>query len=324
MKSLSRSRCALIASLLTVPAVLAQPAWKHVQPWTPPLASHESRVVSCTNRTPFTQIAADDWICGKTGRIVRFMWWGVLNTPAQAQRPFYIAIYRNLPGSCAPDLAQPIYQRCAVPDFVRYVGTDCQDRRVYRMGVAVPTAAAFVQQVDTHYWLQISEADAESVQPNVENFQWSAHRAIKNCEAIQFPPFTQPILDACDGNRDDLAFALQSRDISGTITLPAGFSLRNPFLLSLYDTAGNLLEEMPVELGADGSYTVNPESPEGVYIVELSGNGGLPKRATLDLRDDQINRLDFGGLNFGDLNGDDQISIEDLATLLANFGRMFP
>ena len=73
------------------------------------------------------------------------------------------------------------------------------------------------------YWLQISEDDERSIRPNIEDFQWSAHRQIRGCRALQRDAtgaITTPLFDVCDDKPDDLAFALFSRSIIGTIPTP--------------------------------------------------------------------------------------------------------
>ena len=306
---------------------LAQPvtlAWKYVQPWTPPRAAFTSRVISCEQPSPFPQIAMDDWICGASGRITRVTWWGTLNTPLQAQRPFYIAVYGSAATACVPNPADLQFQICVVPDYAKYVGTDCQQRRVYRMSAALPATNPFVQQQGTHYWLQISEADQQSVQVNVENFRWSGHRQIQNCRAVQAPPaWIQPLIDPCDQQPDDLSFALQSRDIAGTIN-PGG--LVPPIMvLELHTPAGDLLETLPVEPDDQGRFFLAPEVPDGPYVAVLRGGCALEKRATIMLQDGQCTMIDsFFDIFYGDINADGSIGLTDLSMMLAGFGLSQP
>lgn len=309
----------IVGALAAIPASLAQGVfWKYVQRWTPRLASHESRVFSCAQPQPFDEIAMDDWVCGATGPIVRVTWWGVLSSPAQARRPFYVAIYGSQPTACLPNQQALLYSTCVVPNYIRFRGVDCEGRRVYQMSAIFPTAAPpFTQQQGVHYWLQISEADAQSIRPQLEDFRWSSHRYIKNCPAISAPPLTQPILDACDGEPEDLAFGLASRDIHGVIV-----GVRGPLQLSLFDPdTGDLVEQLVVEPGDDGAYTVNPEAPDGAYGLELSAPGMLPVRRTVMLANGMCTQIDFADVALGDLDGDGSVSINDLALMLANFGR---
>lgn len=296
----------------------AQLAWKWVQPWTPPRAAFQSIVRGCTIPQPFPRAAADDWICGQTGPIVRVTWWGTLSHPAQGTRPFYVAIYSSAATACVP--AQLLYQTCVIPDTRLYVGTDCQQRRVYRLSAPLP--APFTQQVGTHYWLQISEADAESIQPQVENFRWSGHRPIVQCRAVQFPPnFVTPLLDACDGQPDDLSFALQSRSLSGTIRIAGAAPVPAVLLMELlHPETGEVAERLCVEPDEDGHYSVSPESPAGPYLVQLSAGGIIAVRRTMVLMDDQDNSLSFFDVFVGDLNADGRNDLTDLALVLSTFG----
>jgi hypothetical protein len=172
--------------------------------------------------------------------------------------------------------------------------------------------------------LQISEPDQQSIQVGVENFRWSGHRPIEFCPAVQFPPMMQPILDACDGAPDDLAFALQARDISGTIVVPTGVLVPNPLQLRLYDTAGMLREELVIEPDEGGNYDVAPESEDGMYVAEISGAGIIPSRRSVELVDGQCNRVSFFDVFYGDLNSDGACALDDLSIMLSNFGRTLP
>lgn len=309
----------ILGTMSLLPSALAQGVvWKYVQPWTPRLASHESRVRSCSTPQPFAKVALDDWICGATGPIVRLHWWGVLSSPQQARRPFYVAIYATLPGACQPNPQALLYSACVTPNYIRYRGTDCEGRRVYHMSAVFPTTQPFfVQQAGQHYWLQISEADEESIRPQLEDFRWSSHRYIKNCPAVEAPPVTQPLFDACDGGEEDLAFGLGSRDISGVIV-----GIGGPLTLSLFDpSSGDLVEEVVVEIGDEGNFTVNPEAPDGTYVLVLDGPGMLPIRRTVTLENGTCTRMSFFDVFVGDLDDDDQVSINDLALMLSSFGR---
>lgn len=315
---------AFVACAESAMAQLVPLPWKYIQRWTPPRASFTSKVRSCQQPTPFPLIAMDDWICGASGRISRITWWGTLNTPAQAQRPFYIAVYGSVTGACVPNPQDQVFQICIVPDYAKYVGTDCQQRRVYRLSAALPATASFIQEQGTHYWLQISEADQESVQFNVENFRWSAHRDIQNCRAVQAPPqWIQPLIDPCDQQPDDLAFALQSRDIAGVIN-PGGL-VPPIMMLDLMTPAGDLLESLPVEPDDMGRFFLAPEVPDGIYVAVLRGGCALEKRATIQLQDGHCTMIDsFFDIFYGDINGDGGIGLTDLSVLLSGFGLMQP
>lgn len=313
-------KAAIAGALSLVPQTLAQGLiWKFLQPWSPPRGAHESRVQSCQNPQPLNQIAVDDWICGATGPLLRLHWWGTLNTPLQSTRPFYVAIYAHTPGSCQPTFTQRLYQTCLVPDYRKYVGTDCQQRRVYRMSgvLSVP----FTQVQGTHYWLQISEADAESVQPGIENFRWSGHLPIQNCEAASAFPFVQPLRDPCNQQPVDLSFGWSSRDISGTVVVPAGTLIPGTLQLNIFDTAGTLRETLAVEPDDNGHWNASPEIEDGMYIVEIRGTGMLPKREPVQFDNGVCSMMSFFDVFYGDLDGDNQIALSDLTIQLSNFGR---
>jgi hypothetical protein len=310
----------LALGVLSASTALAQGGWKWFQPWTPPRAAFESRVVGCGNPQPLNRVAADDWVCFRSGPIVRVTWWGTLSDPAQGARPFYLAIYANQGAVCAPDFDQRLYQACIVPNVVRYRGTDCQNRRVYMMSALLPTTNPFVQQLGTHYWLQISEADQQSIRVGLEDFRWSGHRPIELCHAVQFPPLVTPLLDACDQQPDDLSFALFSRDIAGQVMPPGGVRAPGVLQLDIFRTDGELAETLPVELDAEGRFSANPESPDGTYVAVLRGGGLLPMRQTLMLQDGMCTPLSFFDVFYGDLDGDGHNTLTDLALQLASFG----
>lgn len=309
-----------VASLITAQSALAQGlVWKFVQPWTARLAAHTSRVQTCTNPVPLPQIAADDWVCGATGPIIRIEWWGTLSDPAQAKRPFYVAFYSTLATACLPNLAQPIFQTCVVPDYCKQVGTDCQNRKVYKLSAPF-TGPIFSQVQGTHYWVQISEADAESIRPGQEDFRWSSHRAVMNCPAISAFPVTQPIMDACDQQPEDLAFGLASRTI--TITVNPGISTA---LLRILDpSSSELLESFPLEFDPDGHAVAIPELPDGMYIMELKIDGRLKQRIPAQLANGNTLVSSFFDVFYGDANGDAAIDLGDLSQVLSNYGKMGP
>lgn len=312
------------ASAACAAPVLAQPVpigWKYIQPWSPPRAAFESRVRSCAQPTPLNVVAMDDWICGQTGGIARITWWGTLSSPAQGQRPFYIAIYGTAAGACVPNLQQRLYSTCVIPDYSKYVGTDCQQRRVFRLSAPLPATLPFVQQQGTHYWLQISEADVESIRPNLEDFRWSGHRPIVNCPAVQTPPsFVTPLRDACDQQPDDLAFGLQSRDISGVLT-PAGSLIRPVvFVMEIRSLEGDLLETLCLEPDDNGHFFGAPEVPDGDYIAVIRGGGLVSRSQPITLADGQCTMASFFDVFYGDLDGDGSVRLTDLSMLLSGFG----
>lgn len=320
--------------------------FKVSQPWYPyPFpqgrwASHEARVLGCENARPMNRVAMDDWVCTRTGPIIRVDWWGTMPTAVaqiQKNRPFYIAIYGDN-GNCQPrttfgqqNAQHPygaLYARCVVPDVVKFVGVDCQNQPVFFFSAPLPPGpnGHFRQTAGTRYWLQVSEADRESARINVEDFRWSGHRPITPCPAVLLglnaagQPVFSPAIDACDGQMDDLAFRLRSRALFVTIARNPAHSI---FRLSLFDTAGNLVETMSVEPDENGNASLDTDAPDGTYQVLLEGMGALPKRGTLQLGEGVERRLDFFDVFYGDLDGDLRINDEDLLQVLFNFGRSF-
>lgn len=310
------------------------PSFKWIQPYTPPRATFESRVQSCQNPVPFARIAMDDWMCTKQGPILRIDWWGWLSAPAQGQRPFYIAIYPDQ--NCQP-AAAPLCRVCVTPDIVRLVARDCDPlvanppaggtHPIYFLSAALPVGLC--TQFGTaanpqHLWLQISEADQESIRPGLEDFRWAGRRPIQVCPALQLPPLTQPLIDVCDGNIDDLSFRLYSRTVVGhlnvAVTAPV-LTLR----ATLKDPAGNVVEQSNATVGSDGNFAINFDSPDGVYVLELDGMGLLRQRSTIQLLEGTEFRVNsFFDVFFGDLNQDGFINTADLTGILGNFGRSNP
>lgn len=305
-------------------AQLPVPYWsdKWNQPYTWPLSSHESRVHSCEIPRPLDKVAMDDWTCPRTGLIVRVSWWGVLLHPAQFSKEwrYYIAIYRNRPGTCEPE-PEPIYRACVRPDVLQYTGRwDCRQQRVFYFSAPLPTR--FRQEKGQHYWLQISESDRESARIGVEDFRWSAHRDIKRCPAVQLPPLTQPLLDACDGNPNDLAFRLHRRSIFGHVLL-ADFQGRRDATLELRTRDGNLASVEHVQIDEDGNFEADPDVPDGVYDVVLRIGSALPAvQKNVEFGDGSVREVRFFSLFFGDVDGDGEVSLLDFGILVKNFGRM--
>jgi hypothetical protein len=275
---------AVLATLMAAPAL----AQKVNQPWTAPRGAHESRVVTCTSPNPAAawRISLDDWICPKTGPMSRVQWWGIVTSQAQATRPYYIAIWSHATtGACGP--GAKVYQACVIPSS-KYVGTDCNGRRVYRFSASLPQPW-FSQQQGQHYWLQVSEIDSNSVQVGAEDFRWSSHLPIKPapyCQAVQITGggvVIQPTPDDCPQPiATDLAFRMFGTTLSGTLTT---IHLRSPsvFLLELRSPAGDLLEQHCVDPNDDGSFEVEIDSPPGRYDVELIGMGLTGLRTSVEV-----------------------------------------
>lgn len=320
------------AQLTPTPLIL----WKYNQPWTKPWASHASVVRDCQGQpVTFSTVAVDDWLCTKTGPIRRVMWWGTSPQPQQIpNRTFVIAIYSDV--QCLP--AQLLYRTCVTATSTP-VGIDCRDRRVHQFVANMPTGTAgWSQTAGTKYWLQISEADnagtpTASPTPGAIDFQWSAHRPIKNCPARKraIGGAWQLCLDPCDQIEEDLAFRLFSTSIIGHVSVPG--TLRpagNPtsFVLELRRPNDNeLTNRIPVmcDVGGDGEIHMTGGDGEdillGDYRVILTGNGIKPvDLGVRSFADDSV--IDLGNINVasGDVNGDGFVSFADITMLLANFG----
>jgi hypothetical protein len=314
----------MLAMLTMTVSAWAQTSWsfKWNQPYTWRLASHESRVFSCEQPRPFEKVAMDDWICTKTGPIVRVSWWGVLLNEAQYSKrwSYYIAIYRNIPGTCQPE-PEPRYHTCVRPDVIRYTGRwDCTQKRVFYFSARLPTP--FIQRAEEHYWIQISESDKESARPGQEDFRWSAHREVNLCPAGQFPPWTEPLIDACDGGIDDLAFRLYSRSITGHVNTDAYVGKRYA-TLEIRTPDGEIADVQHVGLDEDGDFEADPDVPDGSYNVVLFFGSALPAvQKDVQIGDGSVRELSFFDVFFGDLDGDGEVSLFDFGILVRNFGRM--
>lgn len=317
---------------LTSPVIV-----KTAQRWTPPLAGHESRIEFCPAgggaAAVSSQVVLDDWVCPQSGPIIRVGWWGEVSVPEQAYREYYIAIYLDN-GNCEPgDL---LYTACVTPR-AKVVGHNCNGTRVWRFTAPLPNP--FTQTEGEHYWLQISENDELSVEPGVAEFRWSAHRPIEKCRAVLIDAAgttISPLINSCDDREDDLAFALWSRTISGSISFPG--LLVNPILrLELYDPAtGFLVASKPLEPypaagvprvgGADSFFDIwtEIEVPDGSYDYQIVGMGMSPVRGQLMLEQGMETRLPAVQAEMGDLNGDCHRDILDLLQLLADWGQCMP
>ncbi|MDX2116042.1 MAG: hypothetical protein SFZ24_10565, partial [Planctomycetota bacterium] len=300
--------------------------WKYAQPYTFNLSSHPSVVRDCQGSpVQFAPVAMDDWICTRTGPIVRVDWWGTSPQPnQQPAKRFYIAIYNDV--QCRP--ANLVYSTCVNASF-KPVTVDCAQRRVYRFRAPI---AGFSQVAGTHYWLQISEVDGvagapSSPTPNAIDFQWSAHREIKNCPAGRRAPsgaWFAPLIDSCDQREDDLAFVLFSSTIRGTI--PFNPAALNPALPAHSITvevrrpgSGELLWSQSVTPDDDGSFAAEPEVPAGNYRVGVRVPGCLPSYFDVTIGDDSD--VDLGGINVavGDVNGDGRVNFQDISVVLSGW-----
>ncbi len=335
------------AQVLPNPVPLPFPSFKWDQRYTPPRATFTSRVISCSAPQPSPAVAIDDWLCTKPGPINRIGWWGWLSTTAQAQRPFYIAIYREDPQNTCRPFPQPVYVACVIPDQIKLVGKSCefipgtnQQRPIYYLSAKLPTP--FTQNgtptAPQHYFLQISEIDALSVQPNnVEDFRWAGRRPLQVCPAMQRGAgggFIQPLIDPCDQGEDDLSFRLFSRGVTGTLN--PNVAIPGAVTLSLYPADGSANDGRPMESLSlnftkiewgpvqtePNTFSVDFDSPDGTYILEVRAPGALPQRTTIELQEGVEFRIgSFFDIFYGDLDGDLAVNTNDLVLFLGNFGR---
>lgn len=173
------------------------------QRWTPPAAPHVSRVKSCENPVPDDRVAMDDFQVPFDGTAVQLRWWGAILDQDQIGRPYYVAIYSDI--DCEPgDL---LYETCVVPTG-KCIAVDCSDHKVARFQTPIP---AFEVHAGEHYWLQISEDDADSANVGQDDFLWSGRQPRRMCPAMQLGAngqVEQPLIDACNGLVDDLSFEL--------------------------------------------------------------------------------------------------------------------
>lgn len=313
--------------------------WKYRQPWTKPWHSHESVVRHCSGApAPFATVAVDDWICTQTGPIHRFTWWGTSPQPNQTpNQPFYIAIYSD--ANCQP--GQLLYQTCVIASR-QMVSIDCQGRRVFWFNAVIPAGApVFHQQQGQHYWLQISEVDfgmqsGGAVVPsptiNAVDFEWSPHRPIKNCPALQMTPAGtwQPLLDACDNNPEDLAFIVYRNYIQGTIAVPTTFTanpaIPRPVFIAEWRSRSNPTMVHHVEcftLNDDGSFYLEPEVPPGEYRLAIRGMSFRPSFFDVFVEDPIRGGggTDLGSLpvSLGDVNGDGRVDFADITNVLVGW-----
>lgn len=197
---------------LTIAPVPAAATPLFSQPWKEPGGAFDSAVFSCEINRPHKAVALDDWIARVNSPITRIEWWGWTQDPAQWKRRFWIAVRKHNPATNKPDMAAPpLWKACVVPSAAEPAGVDCRQQRVYKL-TAKFASPYFYQKAGEHYWLQISEADKESIKPDQPNFSWSCSRPIHFAPAVQYAvtgAWKQPLIDPCPpGGKVDLAFVL--------------------------------------------------------------------------------------------------------------------
>jgi hypothetical protein len=180
-----------------------------VQPWTPKLPAWESVVYSCDYPKPYKMVAADDFIFEDFELpVANINWWGVVSDAAQLNRTYHITIYKDN-GRCQPAFDSIVWEDCVKPD-AKYQGGDCQGNKVWKFFSAVP----FWHPLNVgpgHFWIQISESDVDSVNPDKPDFWWSSHQPVEKCPALQWDSsfnIIQPLIDPCNQRKDDLAFEI--------------------------------------------------------------------------------------------------------------------
>jgi hypothetical protein len=189
-------------SVLCGLAAFSQAQYKQL--YNGPRASFVSVVESCANPTPAPLAAADDFAFADNFVVNHFRWWGTVSNVAQLARTYYVAIYTN--ANCKP--GGLVYSTCLIPDQTQFVAFDCQGKAVYNFYTALPAPLP----IDPgHYWFRVAECDDDSVTVGAVDFQWSGSRPVRHCNAGQndaLGAFLQPLIDACDGLPDDLAFCV--------------------------------------------------------------------------------------------------------------------
>jgi len=315
------SQSKLIAALAVLG--LAAPAFaQKAQPWKQPWGSVESRIQFCPTGgppTPMPRMAFDDFVCDNTGPISWLYWWGVVLDPAQLQqKPFYIAIHANQQSICPPlstsDPCGPgarLAFWCVIPTW-KYVGLDCQQRRVYRFRAKL--SPVFTQVAGTHYWLTIAEVDQASARVGVEDFRWSGFRKStadphNHCPAQFFPTVaaTCRIFDTCQ-QETDLSFELHRNIIVVHPNFP--LTLRGPLSgqidirpLTADANSDSMISQL-VDLDDDGTGMLDEELPDGQYRISFQGMGSGRQDRLLQIDGGMPMADSFFDVFVGDVNND--------------------
>ena len=336
---MSRNRFAwCVAGLFLVAVSPAQGQFKWAQPWHfPDGPVHDTRVQSCTSPAIVTQIALDDFLCTQSGPITWVTWSGDLpNGPAQRFRRFYIRIWGHTNSPCTPCgnpavPVSPIY--CVQPHSIK-LGMNCDAKQVW--GFWAPLSPPFTQTAGTHYWLQISEIDDESINPGLVDFRWSTYHpfdsafdADPTCPAMFLvPPSPGVPVPTCDlgaicdphlnpagyANGPDLAFKLRTTMVAGAILAPT-LPLPPPtvFLAEFRTTAGgDVVYTETVEPADDGAYAIDPGLPDGMYLMTLRGMGIGSQTRPINIVGGVETGADFVIDRLGDLNNDELVNGTDM------------
>ena len=324
----NRKRFALACMTLAV----AAPAFaQKAQPWKHPNGSVESRIQVCPTSptapvTPAPRVAFDDFICDNTGPISWLYWWGVVLDPQQQQlnRPFYIAIHGNTQGTCPMmsatefcNVGPRLAYWCVIPT-TKYVGLDCQNRRVYRFRAKLNPV--FTQTAGTHYWLTIAEIDQQSARPGIEDFRWSGFRKStaqphNHCPAQLLPLAAGAcsIVDTCNVPTD-LSFDLKRYLIPVIVAVPA--VIQTPLVGSVEilpataPSGSPALVAQTMDIDDDGTCILDEELPDGMYRLRIrvmgSGDYLQPLQMNGGMAPDSFFDVFVGDLNNDGLrNGND-------------------
>ena len=195
-----------ISSAVVLCATLSQAQFS--QPWTGTEKGFTSRIPNCSSPFGPPGMALDDFVSPTTSNLTVLVYWCNVSTPAQLNKPVHISVYPNTPGACFPDFTVTVYTACFVPAITGLAGTDCLGRKVWRCAVLLPSGGINVIPGQS-YWLQLSEDDASSMNPGVDDWKWCGHFTNVNCPAFQIAPsgVTVNPLTGC-GAIMDLAFRL--------------------------------------------------------------------------------------------------------------------
>ena len=160
----------------------------------------------------------------------------------------------------------------------------------------------------------------------MEDFRWSACRPLRLCPAAQYSPstgFRQPLFDACDQNRVDMAFLLFSRSLTAKVDTASFPGTKRYAMLEVRTRDGDVADAVPVEIDEDGAFEADPDIPDGVYDFVLIIGGALPAvQKNVEFGDGSVRDLSFFDIFFGDLDGDGEVSLFDFGILVRNFGRI--
>lgn len=198
----------IIALLGVLMAACGAMSQQWTQPWTAPLPAWLSVVKACDSPTPYKLIALDDFQIPNDTFVSTIVYWGTVTNYEQLGRPMYYAVYKDN-GHCQPDMNALVWRDCLKPDWEPY-GVDCLGFRVFRFKQALNPFNLLFHNGEK-LWLQISEDDVESYKVGSPEFSWSSHQKVNLCPAVQVDyngVIYQPLIDPCNGRKDDLAFEL--------------------------------------------------------------------------------------------------------------------